>query len=426
MIVKKLLAPFLNRGGILTTAENCYIASAAVSEPAFEMLMGKVSKKCKVFMVTGLDLPTSPVVLRKILKEYSDRVTLKIYTRNFFHPKVYVFDLPFRKRIAFIGSADFTMGGLQRNEELSWQIDNDKQVEELKVWFERYFEDGEDLTERLIDEYEKLYPLIKEREAITAKQKQQVIDLVSGRFNWDNVDFSSQYFKRADYDTFESTKENLDTPEIRAERISVRKKFLDLHEQLESALAPVDLHAHDDVESVVSSIELLNHHDNRIKAMWLGYGRSKNEIKRYPSESRPMDLMRLQVIIHHKDVGIWLMPGKAGGSKEDREFFRVQMKSPKYRLDFFKALRHLGREYLIEVASDKRPVYSFKDQDELWAFTKLDDWMNHPFIIGRNYMPDALELSETTIVETVMTQFQKLLPLYVMMKDKTFERNPSA
>jgi hypothetical protein len=426
MIVKKLLAPFLNRGGILTTAENCYLASAAVSEPAFDMLMSKLSKKCKVFIVTGLDLPTSPVVLRKILKEYSDRVTLKIYTRNFFHPKVYAFDLPFRKRIAFIGSADFTMEGLQRNEELSWQIDNDKQVEELKVWFERYYEDGQELTERLIDEYEKLYPLIQEREALTAKQKLQVIDLVSGRFNWDNVDFNSQYFKRAHYDTFESTKENLDTPEIRTERISVRSKFLNLHDQLESALTALDLHAHSDAEHMVSSIELLNHHDNRIKAMWLAYGRSKSEINRYHSESSHMDFMCLQVIINHKDVGIWLMPGKVGSGKEDREFFRTQMKSPKYRLEFFKALRHLGREYWIEVAGDKRPVYSFKDQDEIWAFTKLDDLMKHSFTIGRNYMPDVAELSETTITETVMTQFQKLLPLYVMMKDKTFERKPGA
>lgn len=131
MIVKKLLAPLLN-GKILQQAEYCYIASAAISEPGFEMLMSKLSKKCKVDIVTGLDLPTNPNVLRKILTVYKDQVTLRVFTRNFFHPKVYAFDLPYRKRIAFIGSGNFTMGGFQKNEELSYQIDTEKEVEEIK------------------------------------------------------------------------------------------------------------------------------------------------------------------------------------------------------------------------------------------------------------------------------------------------------
>jgi hypothetical protein len=422
MIVKKLLAPFLNRGGILTTAENCYIASASISEPAFDLLIGKTSKKCKIYIITGLDLPTDPVVLRKVLKEYSDRVTLKVYSKNFFHPKVYAFDLPFRKRIAFIGSADFTMDGLQKNEELFWQVDNERDVEELKVWFERFFEDADELTDRLVDEYEKIYPAINEREVLSAKQKQQVIDLVAGRFNWDNSDFNTQYFKRSDFETFTDAKQHLATPEISAERRSIRTKFLELNDQLEEQLAPLGLYAHYDREQVVSGIELHDHHDKRIKSASLSYGRSKNEIKRYNPEATPKDFMNFQVILDQASIAICVMIGNPGTSKEDREFFRGEMKSPKYRLEFFKSLRHLGREYWIEIAGNKRPVLSFKDQDELWTFSKLDDWKNHTFLIGRNYQPDAQQLEQQVFPQTVIDQFQKLLPLYSMMKDKTFER----
>lgn len=421
MIVKKLLAAFVN-GKVLQQAEHCYVASAAISEPGFQMLMGRLSKKCKVDIVTGLDLPTNPAVLRKILEEHKDQVTLRVYAKNFFHPKVYAFDLPYRKRIAFIGSGNFTTGGFQKNEELSYQIDSEKEVEEIKSWFGKYFDDSLELTEQIIKEYELLYTLMKERESSTRQEKKQFIDLVTGNFNWDNVDFTNQYFERSDYQTFDNSKANLDTTVIRSERVAVRAKFQDLHEMLESKLERLGLNAHYDAEHIVSSIELINHHDHRIKAMWLAYGRGKNEMKRYSPEAKHMDFIRLQIIIHLQDVGIWLMPGKQGGSKEDREFFRSQMRNPKYRKDFFTLLTNLGEQYWIEIAGDRKAVNAFTDENELWEFTRSDDWLNYYFTIGRSYLPDVSEISKEGIIATIETEFQRLLPLYRLMKDKTFER----
>jgi hypothetical protein len=192
---------------------------------------------------------------------------------------------------------------------------------------------------------------------------------------------------------------------------------------LESKLGRLGLDAHYDTEHIVSSIELINHHDNRIKAMWLAYGRGKNEIKRYNREARHMDFIRLQIIIHQQDVGIWLMPGKQGGSKEDREFFRSEMRNPKYRKDFFKILTNLGPAYWVEVAGERRDVNFFADENELWKFTRSDDWRNYYFTIVRNYFPDATEISNEEIAETILNEFKRLLPLYRLMKDKTFERN---
>ena len=177
MIVKKLLARFIN-DKVLQNAEHCYIATAAISEDGFDLLMSRLPKSCHVDIVTGLDLPTDPTALWKILKQYSDRVTLRIYTRNFFHPGVYVFDMPFRKRLAFIGSSNFTSNGFKDNEELSYQLDTEKTVEEIKSWFTTYFEDSQDLTEKMIQQYELIFPSIKECENRSHQEKKRFIGLM--------------------------------------------------------------------------------------------------------------------------------------------------------------------------------------------------------------------------------------------------------
>ncbi len=177
MIVKKLLARFIN-DKVLQNAEHCYIATASISEDGFDLFMSRLSKKCHVDIVTGLDLPTDPIVLWKILQQNNDRVTLRIYMRNHFHPAAYIFDMPFRKRLAFIGSSDFTLSGFKDNEELSYQIDTEKAVEEVKSWFTGYFEDSIDLTDKVIKEYEVIFQSIKERENISHNEKRKFAERI--------------------------------------------------------------------------------------------------------------------------------------------------------------------------------------------------------------------------------------------------------
>jgi hypothetical protein len=95
MLIKKLAVPFIN-DKLLQQAEHCYIASAAISEAGFDFIRSRIPTKSKMEIVTGLDVPTSPEVLRRIWRNYQGRITLNIYTRNFFHANVYIFDLPFR------------------------------------------------------------------------------------------------------------------------------------------------------------------------------------------------------------------------------------------------------------------------------------------------------------------------------------------
>jgi HKD family nuclease len=184
MLVKKLLARFIN-DKVLQNAEYCYITTDVISMAALDLFMGKVGIRCKVDIVTGLGLLTSPDVLRKILANYRERVRLRIYTKNAIHAKVFAFDLPYRKRLAFIGSGNFTIEGLAENEELSWQTSTEKEVEELKIWFNKYFEDSIQLVPEIITAYEPVYQAALERWETSDREKKQFMESIAGLFNID-------------------------------------------------------------------------------------------------------------------------------------------------------------------------------------------------------------------------------------------------
>jgi hypothetical protein len=118
MIIKKLAVPFINEK-LLQQVEHCYIATAAISEAGFDFIRSRIPPKTKMEIITGLELPTSPAVLQRIWRNYQGRITLNIYTRNDFHANVYIFDLPFRKSVAFVGSGHFTLEGIKDSEELT-------------------------------------------------------------------------------------------------------------------------------------------------------------------------------------------------------------------------------------------------------------------------------------------------------------------
>lgn len=182
MLVKKLLARFIN-DKILQQAEHCYITTGMISEAALQLFMSKVGPKCKVHIVTGLDQPTSPEVLRRVLTNYRDRIKLRIYTKNAIHARVFAFDLPYRKRLAFIGSPDFTIQGLAENEELSWQISTEKEVEAVKGWFNLYFEYAVELTPDIVTAYEPVYLAEAQRRDAGEGEKRQFLDSIAGLFD---------------------------------------------------------------------------------------------------------------------------------------------------------------------------------------------------------------------------------------------------
>lgn len=153
MIIKKLAVPLINEK-LLQQVGHCYIATAAISEEGFDFIRSRIPTQSKMDIVTGLNGANSREVLHRIWRNYQGRITLNLYTKNIFHANVYMFDLPFRKTVAFIGSGTFTLEGIKDQEELFYKITNEKEIETLKSWFAGYHEFAEPLTEKMIQEYE--------------------------------------------------------------------------------------------------------------------------------------------------------------------------------------------------------------------------------------------------------------------------------
>ena len=169
MIIKKLAAPLVN-DKLLQQAEHCYIATAEISEEGFDFIRSRIPTKTKMDLVTGMNGKTSPEVLKRIWKNYQGRINLSFYSRNVLHANVYVFDLPYRKSVAFVGSGACTLGGLKDQEEIFYKITDPKEIESVMSWFTSYFEFSEPLTEKFIEEYEGLInknraPLSEERDS---------------------------------------------------------------------------------------------------------------------------------------------------------------------------------------------------------------------------------------------------------------------
>ncbi|MBT1703376.1 hypothetical protein [Chryseosolibacter indicus] len=415
MITKKLAVPLVN-DKILGQAVHCYVATTAISESAFEFVRSRLSPKCKIDIVTGLDELTSPAVLRKIWKHYQERITVKIFTKNVFHANVYVFDLPYRKSIGFLGSGALTMGGLKDYEEMFYKITDPKEIEALLSWYTSYYEFSEPLSENLIEEYELIYPALKQREIISREEKEQVIALTARGFRFDSINFRTQYFKKEDYQTFATNKITLNSPSVEAERNTVKEKLLQLHEQIKDHLEGLGFYSSNNADNLISSVDPFYYTDRSVRSMKLIYGRKDSELTGTYNRSRTEDFMNLQVVIRQKDVGVWLVIGKEKGSEEERELFRRKMEEEGYRGSLLKTIQGLGSGYWIEIFGERKPLDSFSTEDALWTFTKYDDWKYYSFIIGKNYTAGSPELSIDNIKTTIEKEAGKLALVYEHLK----------
>jgi hypothetical protein len=415
MIIKKLAVPFINEK-LLQQVEHCYIATAAISEAGFDFIRTRIPTKTKMEIITGLEMPTSPTVLQRVWRNYQGRITINIYTRNDFHANVYIFDLPYRKSVAFVGSGHFTLEGIKDSEELFYKISDAKEIENLKSWFVGYYEFAQPLTEALIAEYEWRYPAMKQRDYATRLEKKQFLALTTAGFSWDHIKFKQQYFKKEDYLTFSSGKAHFTTPELHGERVSVQNKFIALHELLKDDLRRLGLQVTSDSDSPISSLHPADHTDGRLRSMWLSYGLSTTGLKKHDEATTLADRIHVQIMLGQKDVGIYLVAGAPRKHEVDREYFKRSMNDVEYRKQTFKLLNGLGKAYWIEVACERKSIDSFPTEDALWEFTKADQWMYFDFIIGRNYTPDAPEISSENIVPSIVKDLDKLLLMFSHMK----------
>ena len=85
------------------------------------------------------------------------KIECKVYKKGKFHAKAYItYDRSkVRPPIGLVGSANFTYSGLTSNIELNVQIETGADVKILQEWYEKYWEEAEDVTEEVLEVIEK-------------------------------------------------------------------------------------------------------------------------------------------------------------------------------------------------------------------------------------------------------------------------------
>lgn len=414
MLAKKISIEF---NALKSEVNEAYIAVGLVTDEKYDFFTRNLPRNCRVTIITGIHLPTRPSVLKKM--KDADNILGKVYTRKFFHPKLYLFKLE-KEWLAFVGSGNFTNGGWHENEELFIKITDQAICADLRAKFDTWFEEAIDISDKFLEVYEQTFNTNQPKQKEEKINISQMLDFLNGKFNINNIDFSGQFFQKQHHLAFEPGKTHLETDEILAERENVRARLYELNDLLaEKIPANWEIHSHYEKEHVVAHIENNFHHDYNVRSLWVAYGRNKEELKKYGDWATPLQFMRMQVIIHYNDIGIWLMPGKQGAGQIDREYFAKKMHEPAYRKGFFDLLRNLGAEFWIEISGECKNVAEFDNPDLLWEFTQTDKWRDYYFIIGRDFPLGVKETKEENITSTVIETFTKFIPLYQIMIDKS-------
>ena len=88
----------------------------------------------------------------------SGKIEIRVYSKHKFHAKLYLTharpELAVVPSIALVGSSNFTIPGISKNIELNVRVDPQSQVKELQDWFEHFWEQGEDVSNEILQTIE--------------------------------------------------------------------------------------------------------------------------------------------------------------------------------------------------------------------------------------------------------------------------------
>jgi HKD family nuclease len=403
------------------TLKNCdelWVAAALISEDGLDFLQNNINEEATQHYLVGIDLPTSPSVLRTLMEKSGETFNASLYLKEnkFYHPKVYIVR-NHQGLIAFAGSGNCTLGGFEKNVEVTLKTDDLPTCNELLKWFNSQMKQGKAISEEFIRSYEPVFERLNARLKQDRKEMEQLVS--PNVINLDNIDFSDQFFEKAHYEAFNGIKPYSYEPAVDREREAVRAKLFQLHHLLYTKIKDKkwDLHDHYEFEHTVSSAVHNNYTSEDLDGIWLHYGRNKAQIKAYGKNETPINFMRMQVIIHKDSVGIWNRIGRdKNGSKIDRDHLQQMLENDEQFLQkLFSHIHSLPEGYFI-IINNKPPKYvdEFANAQELADYIIPDD-RRYYFFIGKNFSPGDKRLSKEHIVQTILDNFEKLYVGYQMI-----------
>lgn len=420
---------------LLAQADELWIAVALATDEGLDFIRSHANPNAIHHYLIGIDMGTPVSVLKTLATAQQNGTRSRIGQSEIgiFHPKLYLFRTQDRFK-AVLGSANLTLPGLSKNQELSTMISDPQTCNHLLKWFLDQFKIAFPLTEFNISSYA-AYSSNSDGQA-DSKQRQPPIKLQHATIHLelDDIDFSDRYFKKEHHFAFRKEMWKDTTKAAERERKKTVERFLQLHETIFPRFSEFDLEGlHHNVTNHIVS----NHYhtpdrvSQDINAIWLSYGKSQDEIAKYhrefglPYEPRKeqqdndfqsfINHARLQIRLELEHIGIWLLFGKNKGSILDRDYFQQQMRKEKYREDFFNMVKGLPNSYRISIDRSTLYINQINSPNELWKHCRQDRPEAY-FIIGRDYKITDPEMSEEQLPETTLKEFRLLYPIYKTMR----------
>jgi superfamily II DNA/RNA helicase len=119
----------------------------------------KIRERLERLEQTDEDAALVEQLVRLISEE---RLKVKVYTRSRLHAKAYVFDYNeglYEKGIGIVGSSNLSLAGLQDNTELNVVVHGKANHEQLRVWFNRLWDEAEPFSAELMRELKSSWAL---------------------------------------------------------------------------------------------------------------------------------------------------------------------------------------------------------------------------------------------------------------------------
>lgn len=93
----------------------------------------------------------------------SGKMEVKAYLRSPLHAKAYLcwYEGHAEPGAAVVGSSNFTLAGFSGNTELNVRVTGDADMTELKRWFDELWDDSKDITDELVAELDRSWPIAK-------------------------------------------------------------------------------------------------------------------------------------------------------------------------------------------------------------------------------------------------------------------------
>lgn len=400
----------------LQNATSVWIASAMISYSGWDFIQKAIPRTATHFYLIGIDLATEPKVFESIRS--NSEINARIYESQFtFHPKVYLIKKNDSTFTAFIGSSNTTKWGLEKNVEMNFQVNDQKECRKLLDWFNSLYTEGYIITDDFIKDYKARFVKADIKAKEIEKEAEEVKKEISKN--------KGQFFSKNHHAVFAERFHYIENENLK----SIRKEASDKLKELHNVIYPQfkqfglhDLHCHHNKRELVNKYFFNPYSGYYINAIWLHYGKSIEQLRKYSTGDTSFNKsdsfinnIRMQVILHEYSLGIWLVLGRNNGSKIDRGHFRKQMTNPKIRKDVFDCVKKLGIDYWLNVS--KTPLGKINSPDDLWKETQRET-IDEYFIIGCDINWLDKRLSSSNISKTILEEFQKLYPLYEIMRHK--------